>query len=310
MNQRESLPAPWIRLARNIQKYRIVYLMALPVLAYYILFHYAPMYGASIAFKHYIPSRGIQASAWVGLKHFDSFFHSYYFERLIRNTLLISLYSIAFGFPAPILLALLLNEVKSSWYKRTVQTITYLPHFLSMTVICGMILNFFASSGAVNSILTALGGEKRAFLLDPGYFRSIYIGSDIWQGVGWGSIVYLAALSGIDPALYEAARIDGANRFHQAVHITIPGILPTIVVLFILRVGSMMNVGHEKIILLYNNMIMETSDVISTFVYRKGLLDANYSYSAAVGLFNSAINFGLVVLTNALSRAVKQTTLW
>ena len=310
MNQRESLPAPWIRLARNIQKYRIVYLMALPVLAYYILFHYAPMYGASIAFKHYIPSRGIQASAWVWLKHFDSFFHSYYFERLIRNTLLISLYSIAFGFPAPILLALLLNEVKSSWYKRTVQTITYLPHFLSMTVICGMILNFFASSGAVNSILTALGGEKRAFLLDPGYFRSIYIGSDIWQGVGWGSIVYLAALSGIDPALYEAARIDGANRFHQAVHITIPGILPTIVVLFILRVGSMMNVGHEKIILLYNDMIMETSDVISTFVYRKGLLDANYSYSAAVGLFNSAINFGLVVLTNALSRAVKQTTLW
>lgn len=310
MNQRESLPAPWIRLARNIQKYRIVYLMALPVLAYYILFHYAPMYGASIAFKHYIPSRGIQASAWVGLKHFDSFFHSYYFERLIRNTLLISLYSIAFGFPAPILLALLLNEVKSSWYKRTVQTITYLPHFLSMTVICGMILNFFASSGAVNSILTALGGEKRAFLLDPGYFRSIYIGSDIWQGVGWGSIVYLAALSGIDPALYEAARIDGANRFRQAVHITIPGILPTIVVLFILRVGSMMNVGHEKIILLYNNMIMETADVISTFVYRKGLLDANYSYSAAVGLFNSAINFGLVVLTNALSRAVKQTTLW
>ena len=310
MNQRESLPAPWIRLARNIQKYRIVYLMALPVLAYYILFHYAPMYGASIAFKHYIPSRGIQASAWVGLKHFDSFFHSYYFERLIRNTLLISLYSIAFGVPAPILLALLLNEVKSSWYKRTVQTITYLPHFLSMTVICGMILNFFASSGAVNSILTALGGEKRAFLLDPGYFRSIYIGSDIWQGVGWGSIVYLAALSGIDPALYEAARIDGANRFHQAVHITIPGILPTIVVLFILRVGSMMNVGHEKIILLYNDMIMETSDVISTFVYRKGLLDANYSYSAAVGLFNSAINFGLVVLTNALSRAVKQTTLW
>ena len=229
---------------------------------------------------------------------------------MIRNTLLISLYSIAFGFPAPILLALLLNEVKSSWYKRTVQTITYLPHFLSMTVICGMILNFFASSGAVNSILTALGGEKRAFLLDPGYFRSIYIGSDIWQGVGWGSIVYLAALSGIDPALYEAARIDGANRFHQAVHITIPGILPTIVVLFILRVGSMMNVGHEKIILLYNDMIMETSDVISTFVYRKGLLDANYSYSAAVGLFNSAINFGLVVLTNALSRAVKQTTLW
>lgn len=310
MHQRGSLSAPWVRLARNIQKYRIVYLMALPVLAYYILFHYAPMYGASIAFKHYIPSRGIQASAWVGLKHFDSFFHSYYFERLIRNTLLISLYSIAFGFPAPILLALLLNEVKSSWYKRTVQTITYLPHFLSMTVICGMILNFFASSGAVNSILTALGGEKRAFLLDPGYFRSIYIGSDIWQGVGWGSIVYLAALSGIDPALYEAARIDGANRFHQAVHITIPGILPTIVVLFILRVGSMMNVGHEKIILLYNDMIMETSDVISTFVYRKGLLDANYSYSAAVGLFNSAINFGLVVLTNALSRAVKQTTLW
>ena len=310
MDQRLRLLSPWQRLARNVRKHKIVYLMALPVLAYYILFHYAPMYGASIAFKHYIPSRGIQASEWVGLEHFVSFFRSYYFERLIRNTLLISLYSIVFGFPAPILLALLLNEVKSSWYKRTVQTITYLPHFLSMTVICGMLLNFFASDGAVNSILIAFGGEKQLFMLDPRYFRSIYVGSDIWQNVGWGSIVYLAALSGIDPSLYEAARIDGANRFHQAVHITIPGILPTIIVLFILRVGSMMNVGHEKIILLYNNMIMETADVISTFVYRKGLIDANYSYSAAVGLFNSVINFCLVILTNAFSRAVKQTTLW
>lgn len=208
--------------------------MFVPVAVYYILFHYAPMYGATIAFKNYIPSRGFWNSNWVGLKHFRTFFNSYYCARLIRNTLLISVYSIIFGFPAPILLALLLNELKSQKYKRVVQTVTYLPHFLSIMVVCGMILHFFSSSGPINSVIMSLGGKKVDFLIDPANFRPLYVGSDIWQSIGWGSIVYLAALSGIDPSLYEAARIDGANRFRQAFHITLPGLVPTITVLFIL----------------------------------------------------------------------------
>jgi len=300
----------WQRFARNIRKHYIVYLMFVPVAVYYILFHYAPMYGATIAFKNYIPSRGFWDSNWVGLKHFHTFFNSYYCARLIRNTLLISVYSIIFGFPAPILLALLLNELKSQKYKRVVQTVTYLPHFLSIMVVCGMILNFFSSSGPINSVIVSLGGKKVDFLMDPVNFRPLYVGSDIWQSIGWGSIVYLAALSGIDPSLYEAARIDGANRFRQAFHITLPGLVPTITVLFILKIGSLMNVGYEKIILLYNELTYETADVISSFVYRKGLLDANYSYSAAIGLFNSVINFGLVILANTVSRHVQQTSLW
>ena len=295
---------------KNIQKHRIIYLLFLPVLIYYRLFHYLPMYGAIIAFKNYVSSQGIANSAWVGLKHFRSFFSSYYCSRLIRNTLLISLYSILFGFPAPILLALLLNEVKCLRYKRLVQTITYLPHFLSVMVVCGMIIHFFSTDGFISAIVSSCGGSAQNYLLDPACFRAIYVGTDIWQSVGWGSIVYLAALSGIDPTLYEAAKIDGAGRMRQTIHITLPGILPTIVVLFILRIGSIMNVGHEKIILLYNSMTYETADVISTFVYRKGLLDANYSYSAAIGLLNSFINFGLVIIANTLSRSVKQTTLW
>ena len=295
---------------KNIQKHRIIYLLFLPVLIYYLLFHYLPMYGAIIAFKNYVPSQGIANSAWVGLKHFRSFFSSYYCSRLIRNTLLISLYSILFGFPAPILLALLLNEVKCLRYKRLVQTITYLPHFLAVMVVCGLIIHFFSTDGFISAIVSSCGGSAQNYLLDPACFRAIYVGTDIWQSVGWGSIVYLAALSGIDPTLYEAAKIDGAGRMRQTIHITLPGILPTIVVLFILRIGSIMNVGHEKIILLYNSMTYETADVISTFVYRKGLLDANYSYSAAIGLLNSFINFGLVIIANTLSRSVKQTTLW
>lgn len=297
-------------LIRNLRKHYIVYLMFVPVVIYYILFHYMPMYGATIAFKNYIPSRGFMESDWVGLKHFKTFFNSYYCGRLIRNTLLISLYSILFGFPAPILLALLLNELKFPRYKRLVQTITYLPHFLSIMVVCGMILNFFSYNGLINSIILSLGGTKVDFLMDPAHFRPLYIGSDIWQSVGWGSIVYLAALSGIDPTLYEAARIDGAGRFQQTVHITLPGLVPTITVLLILKIGSLMNVGYEKIILLYNELTYETADVISSFVYRKGLLDANYSYSAAIGLFNSVINFGLVILANTISRHVQQTSLW
>ena len=295
---------------RNLYRWRIVYLMFVPVAVYYFIFHYMPMYGALIAFKNYQPATGFDHAEWVGLAHIADFLKSYYFVRLIKNTLTISLTSLLFGFPAPILLALLLNEVKSSAYKRVVQTVTYFPHFLSIMVVCGMLLNFFAHDGLVNDIIESLGGTRRDFMLDPNAFVPLYVGSGIWQSIGWGSIVYLAALSGIDPSLYEAARIDGANRFSQAIHITLPGILPTITVMFILRVGGIMNVGYEKIILMYNNLTRETADVISTFIYRKGLLNADYSYSTAVGLFNSVVNFGLVVAANAVSRSVQQTSLW
>jgi len=309
INLAEKKTNPLKALFTNLYRHRIVYLMFVPVAAYYIIFHYYPMYGALIAFKNYVPAGGFNAE-WVGFKHFQSFFDSYYFVRLIKNTLLISINTLIFSFPAPILLALLLNEVRSNKYKRLVQTVTYLPHFLSIMVICGMIHTFFSSTGFVSNIIVALGGKAKNFLMEPSAFRPLYIGSGIWQSIGWNSIVYLAALSGIDPSLYEAARIDGAGRFRQALHITLPGIAPTIVVLFILRIGSLMNVGYEKIILLYNDLTMETADVISSFVYRKGLLNADYSYSAAVGMFNSVINFILVILANTLSRAVQETSLW
>ena len=297
-------------LARDFKKNRLIYLMALPVLAYYVIFHYGPMYGLIIAFKYFTPAKGIVGSPWVGFQWFQEFINSYYFGRLFNNTLLINILSLVFSFPAPILLALLLNELRKERFKRTVQTITYLPHFISLVVICGMIHDFTARDGIINDLLAWLGAERSTMLLRPELFRPIYIISGIWQGVGWGSIIYLAALSGIDPELYQASVIDGANRWNQIWHITLPGILPTIVILLIMRIGSMMSVGHEKIILLYNSSIYETADVISSFVYRKGLLEANYSYSAAIGLFNSVINFVLVVAANWLSRKATETSLW
>lgn len=284
--------------------------MALPVLAYYIIFHYGPMYGVIIAFKNFSPGRGILGSSWVGFQWFKDFFSSYYFGRLLRNTVLINVLNLIFSFPAPIILALLLNELRHERFKKTVQTVSYLPHFISLVVICGMIHDFTARDGIINDIVEWFGGERKTMLLEPGLFRPIYIISGIWQNVGWDSIIYLAALSGIDQELYEAAAIDGANRWKQTLHITLPGILPTIVILLIMRIGAMMNVGHEKIILLYNSNIYETADVISTFVYRKGLSQANYSYSAAVGLFNSIVNFVLIILANWFSRKATEISLW
>ena len=277
---------------------------------YYIVFHYYPMYGAQIAFKNFSPGKGIAGSPWVGFEHFKSFFNSYYVFRIIRNTLLINIYDVIFGFPAPIILAILLNEVKNSTFRRSVQTITYLPHFISTVVLCGLIIDFTSREGLINNIITMLGGEPIMFLSKPEWFRTIFIGSGIWQNVGWGSIIYLAALSNIDPELYEAARIDGANKFKQIMHITIPGILPTIVIMFILRMGRMMSVGQDKVLLLYNPATYETADVISTFVYRKGLIDFNFSYASAVGLFNSVINFVLLILFNYLSRKLTDSGLW
>lgn len=297
-------------LTRDLRQHWPVYLMFLPVLAYYIIFHYWPLYGAQIAFKDYIPARGVLDSRWVGLKHFYSFFGSYYFGRLLRNTLLISLYGILFSFPAPILFALLINELHHTGLKKFVQTCTYMPHFLSTIVVCGMIIDFTASGGIVNRFLSLFGIRDRTLLLYPQYFRTVYILSDIWQNVGWSSIIYLAALSGIDPALYEAAQVDGAGRLRQAIHVTLPGIVPTIMVLLILRCGQIMNVGYEKIILLYNDNTLETADVISSFVYRRGLLERNYSYSSAVGLFNATVNLVILMGSNQLSRRLNGNSLW
>ena len=270
------------------------------------------MGGIVIAFKNFRPARGIFGSDWADpwYKYFKQFFGGYYFARLLRNTLLINFYDLLFGFPAPILLALLLNELRNAKYKRIVQTVTYLPHFISLVVICGIVLDFFSSNGLVNQVTQALGGKPTIFMQDPKYFRSIYVGSGIWQSVGYGSIIYLSALSGVDMELYDAAAIDGCSRFGRVVHVTLPGILPTIVIMLILRVGFMMNLGFEKIILLYNESIYETSDVISSFVYRYGIQKANYSYATAVGLFNSVFSLVLLVSVNALSKKVSKTSLW
>lgn len=295
---------------RDFVRNKYIYLMAVPIIAYYIIFCYVPMYGVTIAFKDFSIKAGILGSKWVGFKYFRDFFNSYYFLRLIRNTLLINIYDLLWSFPAPIIFALLLNEIRSNLLKRTVQTITYLPHFISMVVICGIILDFTSTKGVINVLLGYLGIEPSNLMARPEFFRTVYIGSGIWQGIGWGSIIYLSALSGIDPQLYEAATIDGANRWKQVWHVTLPGIAPTIIILLILRLGSMMSVGFEKIFLLYNPMTYETADVISTFVYRKGLIDFDYSYSTAVGLFNSVINFALLVIANKLSKKYSETSLW
>jgi putative aldouronate transport system permease protein len=281
-------------------------------LAYYIIFCYLPMGGIVIAFKNFRAARGIFGSAWADpwYKYFDQFFGSYYFWRLLRNTLLINFYDLLFGFPAPILLALLLNELRSNRYKRVVQTVTYMPHFISQVVVCGIILDFFSSNGLVNQIIQLLGGQMTIFMQDPKYFRGIYVGSNIWQEVGYSSIIYLSALSAVDMELYDAAAIDGCNRFKRVLHVTLPGIMPTIVIMLILRMGSMMSLGFEKIILLYNESIYETSDVIASFVYRYGMQKGNYSYATAVGLFNSLFNFLLLILVNGISRKVNETSLW
>ena len=296
--------------AHDIKRNRMIYLMLLPVVAYFVIFKYVPLFGIQIAFKNYSPFKGIIGSPWIGLDNFKSFFESYYFVRLLRNTLLISIFDIIAGFPAPIIFALLLNEIRNKRFKSTIQTISYLPHFISTVVVGGMILDFFSRNGVVNNVLNIFGIDTISFMSSPEWFRPIFIGTNIWQQMGWSSIIYLAALSGVDVQLYEAATIDGANRFKQVIYVTIPSILPTVIIMLILRLGSIMTVGFEKIMLLYNPAIYDTADVISTFVYRKGILESSYSYSTAIDLFNSAINFTLLVFVNKFSKKVSETSLW
>lgn len=298
------------RAVRDLKMNFWVYLMAVPVLAYYIIFCYVPMYGALMAFQNYRPGAGIWGSEWVGLKHFISFFQSPDAFQLIRNTFLISLYSLLWGFPAPIILALLINEVGNKGFKRVVQSITYLPHFISTVIIVSIIRDMVSTEGIINQIVALLGGTPTNLLLKPEYFRTIYIASGIWTGVGWGSIIYLAALTNVDPTLYEAARIDGAGRWKQTIHITLPSIVPTIIIMLILNVGSLMSVGFEKVMLMYNPLTYDVADVIGTYVYRRGLEMADYSFSTAVGLFNSVVNFVLIVSANWIARKCSDISLW
>ncbi|KIL42127.1 sugar ABC transporter permease [Gordoniibacillus kamchatkensis] len=299
-----------LRFVRDFALNKYLYLMMLPVVLYYAVFHYAPMYGALIAFKDYTPIKGIIGSDWVGLANFKDFFSSYYFWRILKNTVLISFYTLLFGFPAPIVLALLLNEVRSRYFKSFAQTVSYIPHFISLVVICGMIVSFTNNDGVINNLLTHFGYDGQAMLQKPGLFRPIYVLSEIWQKIGWESIIYIAALTGIDQEQYEAARMDGASRLKQMWYITLPGIMPTIAIMFILRMGNLLNIGFEKIILLYNSVTYETADVIASFVYRKGLLEFGWSYSSAVGLFNSVVNLLLLIAANRLTRKLSSSSLW
>lgn len=284
--------------------------MVLPVIIYLILFCYKPMYGVIIAFQRYRPGLGIEGSPWIGLDNFVRFFKDINFWRVLRNTFSISFLNILFTFPAPILLALLLNEVKCSWFKRTVQTVSYLPHFIAMVVVCGLVNQFCQSDGLINDIIAFFGGERANLMIKQNMFYPIYIISGIWKEIGWSSIIYLAALAGIDQQQYEAAKMDGANRLQQMFYITLPGLMPTISMLLVLKLGQVLNIGMEKILLLYNEMTYDVADVISTYVYRKGLLDADYSYSTAIGLFNAVVNIVFLLAANKISKKMGQSGLF
>jgi putative aldouronate transport system permease protein len=285
--------------------------MFLPVFLYYVIFRYGPMLGLSIAFKDYNAFLGFDRSPWVGIKYFKQFFNSIYLWRLLRNTLLINLYDLVFNFPAAIILALLLNEVQQRRFKKTVQTITYMPYFISSVVLASMVVQFLSpSSGIVNNLIAALGGERQYFMTQPESFRTIYTIMNLWKNIGWNSIIFLAAISGINGDLYEACRVDGGGHLRQTWHITLPGIAGTIVVLLIMRLGHVLDAGYETILLLQNSANQETSDVIGTYVYRRGLKGGEYSYATAVGMFQSVIGFAMVIFANWLSRRYSDTSLW
>lgn len=305
-------PLLWMhKLWRNMREHYQLYMLIAPALIYYVIFHYIPMYGIQIAFKDFVPSLGIWGSEWVGLEHIKQFFDSYQFWNVIKNTLGISLYGLVVSFPIPILLALMLNEVRHKKFKAFVQTLTYAPHFISMVVMVGMMFILFSpSTGVFNQIIVSLGGSPVYFMGSAGLFKTVYVLSGVWQGMGWGSIIYLAALSAVDPHLYEAAYMDGASKLKKIIHIDLPAIVPTAVILLILNVGSIMSVGFEKVFLMQNPLNLSTSEVISTYVYKIGLLQNNYSYGAAIGVFNSVINFILLISVNTIAKRTSGSSLW
>lgn len=309
-NSNDSANSFSARLGRDIKRNKMLYIWAIPVVLYYFIFWYIPMTGVIMAFQDYSPTLGIMGSPWVGFKHFINFFTNDYFWRLLRNTIKISLSSLIFGFPMPLIIALALNEVRNKAFLRGVQTITYMPHFISLVVMVGLLKEFVAPTGIIGKIFVALTGNELSMLSYPKWFVPLYVASNIWQGAGWDSILYLAALAGIDMELYEACKIDGGGRVRQLISVTLPGIMPTFITLLILRLGGILSVGSEKIILMYSPMTYETADVISSYIYRMGLQGMQWSPGAAIGIFNSVINIVFLIAANYISRKTVETSLW
>ena len=297
-------------LGRRLERWQL-YLMILPAVLWLIVFCYVPMYGVTLAFKNYSFAKGILGSDWLGLVHFKRLFSSYWFPTIIRNTLTISLLSLALGFPMPILLALMVNEIQNKRLKQIFQTVSYAPHFVSTIVVCGMVILFLSpNNGIVNRALMALGGESIFFMQKAEMFKWVYVLSGIWQNTGWSAIIYVAALSGVDTALLEAADIDGASRIQKVIYINLPVLVPTIVILFIMQCGSLLSVGHEKVYALQNTANISASEVISTYVYKVGLQQKDFSFSTATGLFNSVVNAAILVLANTLSKKITSISMW
>ncbi|GKX28206.1 sugar ABC transporter permease [Vallitalea longa] len=311
MNTAKPLKKRKVNAVRAIKRDYQLYLLVLPAIIYFLIFHYAPMYGLQIAFKDYHVLDGFTNSPWIGFKHFERFFNNYQFWRLLKNTLGISLFQLVAGFPIPIILALLLNQVKQKRFKKLVQTVTYIPHFISVVVLVGM-LNIFLSpsSGIINTFLGLFDIKPIYFLGKPEYFKSIFVLSGVWQNAGWGSIIYLAALSGINPELYEAAKVDGASKFQIIKNIDLPGILPTIMILLIMNLGRIMNIGFQKAYLLQNSLNAPSSEIIQTYMYKIGILQMEFEYSTAISLFNTVINVILLVTANKLSKKFSDSSLW
>lgn len=301
----------WGSIQKEIRNRWQVYLMMLPAVILLLLFSYKPMYGVVIAFKNYNFRGGIWGSPWVGLKQFETLFSSYWFPIILKNTLSISLIALVLGFPFPIILALMTNEIQRSWVKKTVQTISYAPHFISTVVLCGMVILFLSpENGIINLAIEAFGGEAIYFMAQPRMFKWIYVISGIWQGTGWSAIIYVAALSGVDRELLEAAEIDGATRFQKVIYINFPVLVPTIIILFILRCGNILDIGYEKVFALQNSANLNGAEVISTYVYKMGLVKSNFSFSTAAGLFNSLVNSAILLLANFISKKASQISLW
>lgn len=299
------------KITKSFNKYWQLYLCLIPVLAFFIIFKYAPMYGVQIAFRDYNPIVGITQSEWVGLKHFERFFNSYYFTRILKNTLGVSLYQLIAGFPAPIILAICINELSSLKFRKTMQMITYAPHFLSVVVVVGLLTSMLSPrTGIINHLLKQLNIGSTYFMAEPAWFKSLYVWSGVWQSTGWGSIIYIAAIAGISPSLYEAAIVDGASKLQRIWHITLPSILPTAIILLIMQSGRIMNIGFQKVYLMQNDLNLASSEVISTFVYKSGLINAQFSFASAVDLFNSVINCILLFIVNKISKNVSETSLF
>lgn len=314
VNSKKIFKTKKSKLIQRIWKNKLVYMLVLPSIICFIIFAYIPMVGILMSFKDYKISQGfigIFTSPNVGLEHFKRLFTSFYFLSVLRNTILISVYKIIFAFTSPIIFALLLNEIKAKNFKKFVQTVTYLPNFLSAVVISGLVLSLISPSyGIVNAILGSLGNQPIHFLANPQYFRSIIVSIDVWKSTGWSAIIYLAAITSIDPQLYESAKIDGASRFRQIWHITLPEISNLIILLFILRVGDILNAGFEQIFLLYSPTVYSTGDILDTYVYREGLVNSNYGFSTAVGLFKSVVGFFMIVITNNLAKRFGKRGIW